>query len=617
MSALLRSSQRSKARAEPQPWYRWRDDTVLQSQVELMRRNFPVTLLASLAAALGAVWCLWTLVNNTALYWWLGSHTVIAASVYGVVRWWLPQSMHPRWSAWGLLVCMTAMGLAWGSLALVTVAHGQPEALVFATAIMGGVSSGALGLGASLLPAFLAYLVWPVGMVMLAFAYIGGPVYTPMVWMCLVYFSLTCAQARSAEHSTYRAILLKLENSDLVQRLRKESVQSKTALDQAELAHTQAKTAQAMAEKANTDKSKFLAAASHDLRQPLHAMGLFLEALSRSELSDHQISVMDHAHAASNAASEMLTTLLDFSRLEAGVVTSKPKPFLLQPMLVKLEQEFGVQADTKELLYRTRETTLAAYADPNLTDLVLRNLISNAIRYTDRGGMLVACRKRPGAVVIEVWDTGMGIAQDQHTEVFKEFHQLGNPERDRRKGLGLGLAIVERISTAMGAMVTMRSEPGRGSVFRLWLQEHREDIAQHIAPSQHGKDLRGMRVLVIDDEEPVRLGMQQLLDSWGCISYSADALSSALHYVALQPMDQQPQVILADYRLREGATGAQAIHALRAYLTLRGHESTTPAIIITGDTAPERIREARRTEATLLYKPVLANDLKQALLQLR
>ncbi len=599
------------------PWYAWREEGVLQGQVALMQRNFPVTLLASLAAAAGATWSMYTLLDRTVLLLWLASHIAVVGATFACIRWLLPKSVTARVNAWIMVACMAAMGLSWGTLALVSVAYGQPEALIFATVIMGGVSSGALGLGAVLLPAYLAYLVSPVAMVLAAFAYLGGPIFTPMVFMCLVYFSLTCVQARAAEEVTYRSIVLQQENSDLIERLRKESQQSKLALVRAEAAYQSTRQAQALAEKANADKSRFLAAASHDLRQPLHAMGLFLEALSRSEMTQQQVSVLEHAHAASTAASEMLTTLLDFSRLEAGVVTSKPRPFLLQSLLAKLEQEFGMQANAKDLIYRSRETDHAVLADPNLTDLVLRNFISNAIRYTDRGGLLVGCRKRDGQIVVEVWDTGMGIAPNQQSEVFKEFHQLGNPERDRRKGLGLGLAIVERISAAMQAQVTLRSAPGRGSVFRLWLPQYQGYMSHEAELASHTYSLLGMRVLVIDDEEPVRLGMQELLNSWGCVAYTADDLSSALHCVSLLPMNQQPEVVLADYRLREGATGGQAITALRAYLTFRGMEKTLPAIIITGDTAPERLREARHTEATLLHKPVSAPALKQALLQLR
>jgi signal transduction histidine kinase/CheY-like chemotaxis protein len=603
--------------ATRKPWYQWHEPVVLQQQVALMRRNFPVTLLASFAAAVGTVWALHTLVAPEALWLWLASHLAVLAVVYALVRWYLDAAREPIANAWTLVLCMAVMGLSWGTLAYVAVRYGPADSILYAMAIIGGVSSGALGLGASLFPAYLAYLLWPVGTVAVAFVYLGGPIFVPLSGLTLVYFALTCAQARAAEEVIRRGIQLQIDNATLVQRLRKESGQAKAALDVAKAAQLLAQQTQAAAEKANTDKSKFLAAASHDLRQPLHAMGLFIEALSRSELSEHQLVVLDHAHAASSAASEMLTTLLDFSRLEAGVVKSQPKPFLLQPLLAQLEQEFGLQADARELVYRTRETSLAVVADPNLTDLVLRNFISNAIRYTDKGGVLVGCRQRGDAVVVEVWDTGMGIADDQHTEVFKEFHQLGNPERDRRKGLGLGLAIVERISTAMDAQVTLRSVPGRGSVFRLWLKAYAGPVADEQGTQLHSKNLQGMRVLVIDDEEPVRVGMQELLGSWGCICYSADAVSSALQCVALLSMEEQPEVILADYRLREGATGGQAISALRAYLTMRGLQDALPAIIITGDTAPERIREARSTDAMLLHKPVSANALQQALLQLR
>jgi signal transduction histidine kinase/CheY-like chemotaxis protein len=603
--------------APSQPWYRWHPAAILQEQLALVRSNFVPTLIASAAGALGALWALYTMVGHTALWWWLASHLLVVFAVYAVQRWWLRSQRAPSQNAWTLFVCMLAMGLSWGSIAWVCVAYGQPLALVFSIALVGGVSSGALGLGGPLLLAYLAYLTPPVCMIALALAYVGEPLFLPFTSLTIVYYVLTCLQARNMQKAALQGIALQFENTALMQRLEQESIQSQTALMRAEAAQELAQDTQALAEKANTDKSKFLAAASHDLRQPLHAMGLFLETLARSSLTEQQQSVLKHAHAASNAASEMLTTLLDFSRLEAGVVKSVPKPFFLQAMLAKLEQEFGLQADAKELVYRTRETSLAAVADPHLTDLVLRNFISNAIRYTDSGGVLVACRYRGGAAVVEVWDTGMGIPSNQHAEVFKEFHQLGNPERDRRKGLGLGLAIVERISMAMNAKVTLRSVPGRGSVFRLWLECYQGGIVHDRELQASDKNLHGMRVLVLDDEEPVRIGMQELLSSWGCICHTADAVSSALHCVAMLGMDEQPDVILVDYRLREGATGGQAINALRTYLCLRGQDGHLPAIIITGDTAPERLREAQQTEASLLHKPVSASALQQALLQLR
>jgi signal transduction histidine kinase len=595
--------------ARRRAWYLWREPEVLHEQVALMQRNFKITLWASLAAALGSAWTLHVLNVSYAVWVWLATHLLTVSVVYSTVYKGLNYVHSTRRRAEVLVVCMAVMGISWGSLAWVAARYGSLEALLFATTIVGGVSSGALGLGASLFTAYVAYLVPPVLLVCIAFSLSGGLIFSAMVAMLVVYFVLTCLQARAGEEATYSSILLQIENTALVQRLRLESAQSRQALGIAEAAQLQA-------EQANTDKSKFLAAASHDLRQPLHAMGLFLEALSRSPLSKEQMMVLDHAHSASSAASEMLTTLLDFSRLEAGVVKSQPKPILIQPLLIKLEQEFGLQADAKDLVYRSRDTTHATMADPNLTDLVLRNFISNAIRYTERGGVLVGCRTRGSNVVVEVWDTGMGIPLDQQAEVFKEFHQLGNPERDRRKGLGLGLAIVERISAAMGAQVTLRSVPGRGSVFRLWLPRYQGTIVQDREDEATTHDLHGLRVLVVDDEEPVRVGMHELLTSWGCICHMADDMSSALRCVALLPMHAQPQVILADYRLREGATGGQVITALRTYLRLRGQLVDLPAIIITGDTAPERLREAQTTDAKLLHKPVSASALLQALQQM-
>jgi signal transduction histidine kinase len=162
----------------------------------------------------------------------------------------------------------------------------------------------------------------------------------------------------------------------------------------------------------------------------------------------------------------MLHTLLDFSRIEAGVVEPQCEAFLLQPLLIKIESELAPQANTKGLFYRTRDSTATLYSDPALVELILRNLVSNAVRYTEHGGVLVACRRRNGVALLEVWDTGIGIAAEQQESVFREFHQLGNPERDRQKGLGLGLSIARGLAMLLRLELTLCSESGRGSLFR-------------------------------------------------------------------------------------------------------------------------------------------------------
>lgn len=574
-------------------WPAWERDEVLREQVALLRHNFPMTLLASLATALGTLWVMARVAEPQAITVWLVSHALVVAGVYLTLRSIAPFTDPAQQAARKLIACMSAMGLSWGSLGYVVLYWGTPESVIYAIGIISTVSSGALGLGAPLYRAYVTYLTCAIGGVMMAVALAGGPVMWPALFLTGVYYALTGMQARTADRATRRSIALKLENDRLVNQLRAES--------------QRALAAQEAAEKADRDKSRFLAAASHDLRQPLHAMGLFLESLQRSPLNDHQLTVLGHAHAASGAAAEMLTTLLDYSRLEAGVVKVRPDAFAVQPLLTALEQEFGVQADTAGLVYRTRETSAAAFADRSLVGLVMHNFISNALRYTAKGGVLIACRTRGKRLALEVWDTGPGIPRSQWDNIFKEFHQLGNPERDRRKGLGLGLAIVQRLAREMNTSVEVLSQPGRGSVFRLWLDRWQGALEDDTAPAPDTISLVGLKVLAIDDDEAVRLGMQSLLHSWGCQCITAESSADALECLE----DITPDIIITDFRLRHEETGKQVLQALRAYLG-----TSVPAIIMTGDTSPQRLRDAQSTSALLLHKPVSTGQLRDAMVQL-
>ena len=358
------------------------------------------------------------------------------------------------------------------------------------------------------------------------------------------------------------------------------------------------------AEDANAAKSKFLAAASHDLRQPIHAQGLFLEVLARTELTAQQRELLANVSAASNASAEMLNTLLDFSRVEAGVIEPQMLAFRLQPLLNKIEREFEPQADAKGLAYRSRETALVVQSDPALLELILRNLVSNAIRYTERGGLLVACRKRGDRAVLEVWDTGIGITHAHQQEVFREFHQLGNPERDRRKGLGLGLAIADGMARTLGNGLSLASTPQRGSVFRLALPIATERPVEALDRRQNKSRILVAHVLVIDDDETVRAGMLQLLHDWGCECEAAESIEEALTLARTRA----PDVVISDYRLREQRSGLEAIAALRELLG-----DTLPALLITGDTAPDRLREAQASGIPLLHKPVSPGKLYRGL----
>ena len=578
-------------------WH-WERDEVLAMQVLLLRRSFPMTLAASLLTSLGTVWVMSLALPVHTMLWWFGVHLLVVTGVYlGLHP--LPRTHKtPRQDAWRLTLCMAAMGLIWGSLGMVVWwFSSNTDGVIYYVGILSTVSSGALGLGAPMYRGYIVYLSCAVGGVLVALALTSGPVTLPAMVMVAVYYGLTCLHARNLSQAARDSIELKFENERLVTQLR---AQTQRAL-----------LAQEAAERASQDKSRFLAAASHDLRQPLHAMGLFLETLLRTPLNEHQSTVLGHARSASGAAAEMLSTLLDYSRLEAGVIKAHRAPFAVQPLLSALEQEFGAQADASALVYRTRETSAAALADKSLVDLVMRNLISNALRYTHQGGVLIACRRRAGRLALEVWDTGVGIPPQQTEEIFREFHQLGNPERDRRKGLGLGLAIVKRLAAEMNTQVEVRSREGRGSVFRLWLPTWSGALLVDDGPdtSDTTRQLCGLRVLAIDDDEAVCLGMQALLQSWGCLCTAAASAQAALAQYTVHT--RPPDLIVTDYRLRHEETGKEALQVLRAHWG-----EHIPAIILTGDTSPQRLRDAQSTAALLLHKPVSSSQLMLAMVEL-
>ena len=577
------------------------DSEMLAEQAALLRSSFPMTLYASLVTSVGAVWIMSLVAPLVVMLWWLASHVLVVGGVYAALRSLERGELAPEREVSRLVACMGAMGVTWGSLGFVVWwSSGSQTGVVYAIGILSTVSSGALGLGAPLLRGYILYLSCAVSGVLLGLAVVGGEVMLPAFVLLAVYYALTCSHAYNLAQAARRSILLKFDNRRLLVELRGES--------------SRALQAQEQAERASQDKSRFLAAASHDLRQPVHAIGLFLEALRRSPLSAHQTQVLDHARSALGSAAEMLGTLLDYSRLEAGVIKARNAPFAVQPLLQALEQEFGAESDVKNLFYRTRETAAAALADRALVDLVMRNLISNALRYTQHGGVLIACRMRGKRLALEVWDSGDGIAPGDLESIFQEFHQLGNPERDRRKGLGLGLAIVRRLTAAMGAEVQVRSRPGRGSMFRLWLDPWMGALLpeDQLAPTDENSSLAHLTIWVIDDDEAVCLAMQTLLASWGCVCHVADSAQAALTRArSLPPPLCAPDLIITDYRLRHEETGAQVLETLRAHWG-----EGIAAIILTGDTSPQRLRDALATAAMLLHKPVAPRQLRQTILAL-
>ena len=308
---------------------------------------------------------------------------------------------------------------------------------------------------------------------------------------------------------------------------------------------------------------------------------------------------------------QLLNALLDISKLDAGVLSPQIDDFPLATLLQRMENNFAAEAKAKGLRLRVLPCRLAVRSDPLLLERIVMNLVSNAVRYTERGGIIVGCRRRGKRVRIDVWDTGVGIPDDKQREIFQEFIQLGNPERDRSRGLGLGLAIVERLARLLNHRIDLASTPGRGSRFSIELPAGDVQQTSQVrrAPAPVTNSLSGLFVVVVDDEALVRAGMEGVLHGWGCHVVNAGSGDEAL--ALLGEHERTPDVIISDYRLRENETGIEVINRLRTH-----YATAIPAALISGDTAPERLREAKDSGYPLLHKPVSPAKLRALLIYL-
>jgi signal transduction histidine kinase/integral membrane sensor domain MASE1/CheY-like chemotaxis protein len=363
---------------------------------------------------------------------------------------------------------------------------------------------------------------------------------------------------------------------------------------------------------ANTAKSRFLAVASHDLRQPLHALGLFVAQLRTPLESGEMAKAIERVSAAVGEMNEMFDSLLDISKLDAGVLAPKIVEFSIARLLQRVERTFDQATREKGLRLRVTRSAAWVRSDVVLLERILLNLVSNAVRYTLRGGIIVGCRRRGEMLRIEVWDSGPGIPEDQKQNIFGEFFQLPGPERDRYGGLGLGLAIVDRLRRLLNHQLELTSAVGRGSRFTILvpMAAARVTPAEPVgSPYPAAFAVQGKVILVIDDAPIVQEATSGLLGKWGCSVVTAGSDEAAL--IQLAEREQRPDLIISDYHLANGKTGVEAIERIDA-----AFGASIPAILISGDTAPERLRDAKDKGYILLHKPVDPMRLRAVMHQL-
>lgn len=364
------------------------------------------------------------------------------------------------------------------------------------------------------------------------------------------------------------------------------------------------------AEAANRSKDKYLAAASHDLLQPLNAARLLISTLRERKLPDVEQVLVERTHQALEGAEDLLTDLLDISRLDQAAVKPDIALYRLDELFAPLVSEFQSVAAATGLNLRVHMGDYAIHTDLRLMTRILRNFLSNACRYTDDGSILLGARLPGDVLRIEVWDTGRGIPADRLDSIFLEFNQLDVGRAADRKGVGLGLAIVERIAKILDYRIQVHSRPGRGSMFSIEVPISREiplPISQAAPQPSTGNPLPGRRLLVLDNEVSILESMSALLGQWGCEVVTATDEATAL--VALQ--GQAPELILADYHLDHGVVGCEVVRHLREHFS-----RTIPAVIITADRTDQCRRSLQRLDAPLLNKPVKPGKLRAVLSQL-
>ena len=489
-------------------------------------------------------------------------------------------------------VLASATACCFGVLGYLAISPDSPLISLLVVMVLTGMVASSTAAVSHLLPMYLLSILpmmVPAGVRMFGFnepsmSWLGGLIF--------LYLAITIGASRSIRASILHSIELRFENVDLLEDLKHQ--------------HQRAEASLAREEKANLAKSRFLAAASHDLRQPLHSLRLFTATLEMQTRDTQHKTLVGQIDSSVKSLEELFNALLDISKLDAGTVTVERRHVFLDNLLAQIEGEFKPLAREKQLAFTVQLDGQVVHTDAILLERLIRNLVGNAFRYTDKGRIDVSAHAHDGRVWLSISDTGPGIPVADQARIFEEFVQLGNTERDRNQGIGLGLSIVKRLADLLDVQLLLDSSVGKGSRFHVGVPEGDESQCrlnhrEKELPSDH---LGSLFILVVDDEEDACLAVEGLLETWGCIVMCATSGDTALQQ--LEEIGDTPDLIISDYRLRDGETGGDVIARVRKHL---GTE--LPAIVLSGDIAPDRLKQISALGYPLMHKPCEPLALRQ------
>lgn len=573
--------------ALPSPLARARAD-----QVEMLYASWPRTTASMLFG--GALFCaaMWGEAPPALMAAWIA--LVVANQGWRglLARAW--RRAHPGPSAmrrWGRYwsAGSTTAGALWG-VAAIAMFPESPARQALSIVCLFGVVLGGLNLTAVYKPSFYGFVLPALVPLILRVSAEGGPVHLYTALVMTVVLAFVLAFGHRLNDVLTDALATRHRNADLIAELK---TRTRAALE-----------ARAAAEEANRGKSRLLAAASHDLRQPLHALGLFVAALGRRVRDGELAPLVANVRGALVALEAQFAQLIDLSRLEAGALVPTRERVPLAPLFERLARESAVEARSRGLSLTFARTRLSVVSDPSLLERMLRNLVANGLRYTPSGGVVVGARRRGALVAIEVVDSGIGIAPEHRERVFDEFFQVpGRADRPRSGGMGLGLAIVRRFAALLGHGLTLRSAPGHGSRFGIVAARAADAPAPRVRRSSAVRTLAGACIAVVDDDPAAVEGMRALFSTWGA-EVAGGAHAEAV-LAALGEAERYPDLIVADLRLRDDASGLAAIARMRDELG-----ETVPALVVSGDLGAGAAREVRDAGFLLLAKPVVPASLE-------
>jgi signal transduction histidine kinase len=559
------------------------DKKVLTEQIKTLYESMGSLLLINLVIGVSLVFALWGLVPSTTLLGWLGALMVMlsvrAIYFYGFRKSFEPEKLdHYRRI---LIYGSGSAGIIWGLAGVLFYIPDQLSYQLFMLVALYSMAGGSVFSLSMYLPAFYAYV--PITLLPLAgILLIQGDMLHYILAGVTVTFLLAITTFNNKISQTYQASFrLRYENFSLIEQL---TEQKQTA------------------DNANKAKSTFLAAASHDLRQPLYALQLFISVLDELTTEKESRHVLGQITRSADALNNLLDSLLDISQLDAGTLKTETIDFSLLEVVQKLSHEFEPRAKEKHLTIQWPDTDETLHSEPVLVEQILRNYLSNAFKFTETGLIRVSYEDKESSIKISVSDTGCGIPTDSQSVIFDEFHQLGNPERDHSNGLGLGLSIVKRAAELLGLEITVHSAPNVGSTFGVTIPKAQVSTATvSISVDEPVNTIKTISdkllVIVIDDDIAIREAAERLLQIWKCEVLVAADREEAMAMLAAAP--RMPDAIIADYRLRDNDTGVAVIGAISAH-----YETTIPSVLITGEMDDSQFDSLAENGIKLLKKPV-------------